>query len=300
MNGMSQAKHNIVLVINDLKGNGAERVAITLAEAFRNVGHQASIVCFKKHIELPIPASVPVFIFPQQRFRWIPRSIRGRLIAPWLDRFIRKHTGTPNLVLSSLMPADRIMAYSRLPKVYFIIHSTTQREVAFNLYRHQRRELAERRRLYQQKPSICVSKGVEQDLRNLLDPHTLPAITTIHNPINVKAILAAAQATPDDLIPDAILHVGKFNNAKRQDRLIRAYHAADCPYPLVFIGQGPLLPEARSLVEELKLNDRVHFIGFRKKPLPLHAGGKITGTLLRFRRPGGSFTGSVVPKNRCD
>jgi len=69
-------KRNIALVINDLKGNGAERVAITLAGGFREAGHSASIVCFKRHIELPIPRIIPVFIFSEKRFRWIPRSIR--------------------------------------------------------------------------------------------------------------------------------------------------------------------------------------------------------------------------------
>ena len=47
---MTNPKRNIVIVINDLKGNGAERVAITLASAFSDAGHQASIVCFKRHI----------------------------------------------------------------------------------------------------------------------------------------------------------------------------------------------------------------------------------------------------------
>jgi glycosyltransferase involved in cell wall biosynthesis len=268
MNGMSQAKHNIVLVINDLKGNGAERVAITLAEAFRNVGHQASIVCFKKHIELPIPASVPVFIFPQQRFRWIPRSIRGRLIAPWLDRFIRKHTGTPNLVLSSLMPADRIMAYSHLPKVHFIIQNTLTSEVESYFPDKQESELAERKKIYQRKPCICASHGVESDLRVFLGNSLSHKVTTIHNPIDEDQVIETAEEIAPDIIPNAIIHLGKFKKQKRQDRLIRAYHASDCPYPLVFIGQGPLLPEARSLVKELKLNDRVHFIGFRKNPYP--------------------------------
>ena len=76
-------KRNIVLVINDLKGNGAERVVITLATGFTEAGHRASIVCFKDHVELPIPSNIPVHIFSEKFFRWIPRSIRGRLIAPF-------------------------------------------------------------------------------------------------------------------------------------------------------------------------------------------------------------------------
>jgi len=264
----SEVRKTIALVINDLKGNGAERVVITLASAFIEAGHQASIICFKKHIELPIPKSIPVFIFSEKRFRWIPRRLRGILTAPVLDRFIIKHAGIPDLVLSSLLPSDRILAYSKLPGVHFIIQNTTQIEVTSDNPKKKHHEIAQRLKLYQRKPCICVSKGVEKDLRDMLAPIALPPITTIYNSVEVEKIRAAANETPSDIIPNAIICVGKFKKQKRQDRLIRAYHAADCPYPLVFIGQGPLLPEARNLVDELKLNDRVHFMGFRKNPYP--------------------------------
>ena len=122
-------KQNIVLVINDLKGNGAERIVITLASGFTEAGHKASIVCFKNHIELPIPSNIPVHIFSERYFRWIPRSIRGRMTAPFLDRFIRKKIGLPDLLLSNLMPSDRILGYSRLTNVFFVIHNTVQLEV---------------------------------------------------------------------------------------------------------------------------------------------------------------------------
>jgi len=265
---MKEPQRNIVLVINDLKGNGAERVVITLANGFIEAGHQTSIICFKRHIELPVPESIPVHIFSENKFRWIPRRIRGLLTAPWLDRFIKKHTGTPDLVLSNLMPSDRILAYSKLPGVHFIIHSTTRREIAFNHELKQHKELMERKRIYRTKPSVCVSKGVEEDLRKLLDSCITPNITTIYNPVDVGKIKSDASETPEDIITNAILHVGKFNNAKRQDKLIRAYHAIDCPSPLVFIGQGPLMQDAKNLVEQLGIKEHVHFMGFRKNPYP--------------------------------
>lgn len=265
---MTNPKRNIVLVINDLKGNGAERVVITLAIGFIEAGHRASIICFKRHIELPVPESIPVHIFSEKKFRWIPRRIRGLLTAPWLDRFIKKHSGIPDLVLSNLIPSDRILAYSKLPGVHFIIHSTTRREIAFNHEDKQNKELLERKRIYLTKPSVCVSKGVEEDLRKLLCSCITPNITTIHNPVDVGKIKSDASETPEDIITDAILHVGKFNKAKRQDRLIRAYHAIDCPSPLVFIGQGPLIQDAKNLVNQLGIKEHVHFMGFRKNPYP--------------------------------
>ena len=265
---MTEPKRNIVLVINDLKGNGAERVVITLANGFIEAGHRASIICFKRHIELPVPESIPVHIFSEKKFRWIPRRFRGLLTAPWLDRFIKKHAGTPDLVLSNLIPSDRILAYSKLLGVHFIIHNTTRREIALNYDRKHHKEIVERKRLYRTKPCVCVSKGVEKDLRILLDSCTTPNITTIYNPVDVDKIKATAKETPEDIIPDAILHVGKFKEQKRQDRLIRAFAAIDCEEPLIFIGQGPLMQDAKDLVKQLGITERVHFMGFKKNPYP--------------------------------
>lgn len=64
------------MIINDLKGNGAERVAITLSESFARLGHEATIICFKNHIELPIHSSVKLLTFKISRWRWLPRPIR--------------------------------------------------------------------------------------------------------------------------------------------------------------------------------------------------------------------------------
>ncbi len=261
-------KRNIVLVINDLKGNGAERVVITLASGFCEAGHSASIVCFKRFIELPIPDSIPVFIFSGNRFRWLPRFIRGIVIAPWIDRFIKKEIGSPDLVLSNLIPADRIMAYSRLPKVHFIIHNTLSSEMKSYFTGKLKSELAERKKIYDRKPSICVSRGVEKDLREFLGDGSRNKIKTIPNPVDEYLIRDMAEEKKTDIISDAIIHVGKFKEQKRQDRLIRAYHISKCSYPLVFIGQGELLPKAKELVKELNLESKVYFLGFRKNPYP--------------------------------
>lgn len=265
---MTNPKRNIVLVINDLKGNGAERVVITLASAFSDAGHQASIVCFKRHIELPIPESIPVHIFSEKKFRWIPRHLRGLLTAPWLDRFIKKRAGTPDLVLSFLLPADRVMTFSKLGNVHFVIQNTMSLEVASYYPKTRRTELDNRIDIYTRKPSICASDGVETDMRAVLGGILSKGITTIHNPIDPKKVEEAACEIRDDIVTNAIICVGKFKDQKRQDRLIRAYAAIDCPFPLVFVGKGPNMKDAKNLVDELGINERVQFLGFRKNPYP--------------------------------
>jgi len=256
----------IAIVIRDLKSNGAERVAITLAEGFLNYGYNPYIICFKKEIQLPIKKEIPLLIFSEKFFRWLPRRIRGFITAPFLDLFIKIKLGTPSLILSNLIPADRLLAYSHFNNVYCIIHSVTSIEIAKYHPRKKAQEINERIRIYQKKPCICVSEGVRQDLVELLNDCNTQNITKIYNGIEKESIVKASKQIPNDLIKNCIIHVGKFNEAKRQDRLIHAYNSIKCDYPLVFIGTGPKLEAAKELARKLNLSDKIHFLGYKKNP----------------------------------
>lgn len=257
---------NIVIVIRDLKSNGAERVAITLAEGFLSNGYSPHIICFKKDIQLPIKEEIPILLFSEKFFRWLPRRNRGLITAPFLDLFIKIKLGNPCLILSNLIPSDRILAYSHFNNVYCIIHNTTSIEIAKYHPRKKAQEINERIRIYQRKPCICVSEGVRQDLVELLNDYNTPNITKIYNGIEKESIVKASDEIPNDLIENCIIHVGKFNVAKRQDRLIHAYHSIKCDYPLVFIGTGPKLEAAKELSQKLNLSHKVHFLGYKKNP----------------------------------
>ena len=268
-------KKKIAIVIRDLKSNGAERVAITLAEGFLSCGFKPYIICFKKDIQLPIKQEIPILLFSEKFFRWLPRRIRGLITAPFLDLFIKIKLGTPSLILSNLIPADRILAYSHFNNVYCIIHSVTSIEISAYHSKRKAQEINERIRIYQRKPCICVSEGVRKDLVELLNDCDTRNITKIYNGIEKESIVKASEEIPNDLIENCIIHVGKFNVAKRQDKLIHAYNSIKCDYPLVFIGTGPKLEEAKRLSEDLKLSDKIHFLGYKKNPYPYIKNAKL-------------------------
>ena len=265
---IKQMEKSVLLIIRDLKSNGAERVTITLAEGFLNKGYKPCIICFKKDIQLPINKEIPVIIFSERLFRWIPRKIRGIITAPFLDLFIKMKLGTPSLILSNLIPADRILNYSRFNNVYCIIHNTTSIEIAKYHPRKKAREIRERIRIYKRKPCICVSEGVRKDLVELLNNCDKQRTTKIYNGIEKESVKKASEIIPNDLIENCIIHVGKFNVAKRQDRLIHAYHSIKCDHPLVFIGTGPKLEAAKKLARKLNLSHKIHFLGYKKNPYP--------------------------------
>lgn len=258
----------IVLVLPDLKGNGAERVSISMARAFRDAGHESHIVVFSDRIELPVPSDIPVHRFHFRGMRMLPRSWRGPCCAPALDRFIRRTCGEPDLVFSSLAPVDRILACSRLPGVHIMIHNTVSAEMQGQFNDRTGRELTERLRLFRRKPCVAVSEGVAEDLRELL-PDKLD-ITRIYSPVDLDLIRKQGSLESDIEIPEGcIVNVSTFAPRKRHDLLLRAYAQSGTDRHLVLIGQGGELETVRALARELNVEDRVHFTGFQSNPYAL-------------------------------
>lgn len=262
----------IALVITHLQGNGAERFIITLAEQFIKQGHDCHVFCFKSRTELPVPEQLNIHIFPMKLLRWLPQSLHRRIISPLLDRFIGRRTGgIPDLIISSAPPVDKIMCASRLPNVHMVIHTVLSQHLLQDKSPEERsRILQEQADIYTHKPVICVSDGVKDDFLTLFPQHRL--VKRIYNPINDKDIQQAARLPNPVHLPEYLLHVGKFNRAKRHDRLLRAYTQSGVSLPLVLLGKGPLQEETRKLAQALGITDQVIFAGFHKNPYPVIAG----------------------------
>lgn len=272
--GKIMAPKKIAIVITHLQGNGAERFVITLAEELIRQGHTCHIFCFKSRIELPVSPQLNIHLFPMKLLRWIPRSLQGCMISPLLDRFISKHCkGIPDLTISSAPPVDKIMCQSGLPNVYMVIHTTMSQHLLNGKSDNERSNIIEEQALiYCRKPAICVSDGVMQDFKNLF-PSNLE-VSRIYNPVNHHEVQSAALGTNPIKEPEYFVHVGKFNKAKRHDRLLRAYAKSGVSTPLVLIGKGPLMEQTISLAKQLNISERVIFTGFHQNPYPTIAGAK--------------------------
>lgn len=252
----------IVLAIFTLQGNGAERFALTMAKALVDNGYEAHVVYFKDIIELPVPENINLHFFNYQKYRKIPRSLRVPIAAKAFDKFILKNIGKPDLVLSNLYPVDLILANSKLSNVHLVIHNTLSQEYSNSL---NSAFISKLKKTYLSKPCIAVSKGVEKDFIDLLGPSA--NIKTIHNPVDSEEVRKSAEAFMPGY-KDYIVHVGKFKAQKRHDILIRAYALSEIPQILLLVGTGELLSEAKSLVKELKIEDKVVFCGYQINPYP--------------------------------
>ncbi|CAC5820432.1 glycosyltransferase [Bathymodiolus azoricus thioautotrophic gill symbiont] len=245
----------VVLVIPTLQGNGAERVVVTLATGFAQQGCEVHIILTLKNlVEIEFNGQFKVHYF-QQYYRWVPKSIRGKILSPLLDKFIVKKCGIPNLVLSNLIPSDRMLCYSKF-NTYLIIHNTMSKEG----YSYD-----EAKAIYLKKPVVCVSQGVKDDFDQMFDSH-YPSYC-IHNFIDVDFVKQQSVKFQPEY-EDYLIHVGGFKEQKGHDVLIKAYHKSGVKNPLVLVGKGRLQEECKRLVDDLGLNDKVIFAGFQSNPYP--------------------------------
>lgn len=260
---MSSMK-TIVLSIFTLQGGGAERFVLTLAEAFRDLGHDVHVLCFKSQNDYHLPTGIHFHYLNYQSFRSIPKgAVRYWLFSKVFDRYVKKHIGQPDLILSNLREVDSVLHYSSLSNIVYVLHNTLSIEYHLTANSAETQELAQ---LYSNRPVVGVSAGVMDDYQHIIGHHT--NIRAIHNPINQPQIIEKSKAFTPDLPPRYIVHVGKFKPQKDHFSLIRAYAKSEQALPLVLVGTGPLENATRDLAIDLGVLDKVIFTGFQENPYP--------------------------------
>ena len=269
------ASESIVLAINSLQGGGAEKFVLTIGDAFFKLGYEVHVLRFNDTVEHTLNKNLNYHLVNYQNYRWLPKGkIRYSTFAKIIDRYIEKKIGKPKLVLSNLERSDNIFAYSRLPNVVYVIHSTLSLYYNFTQSKNIDSLIDSLKLIYSKHPCVCVSDGVKQDFIKYLGNMT--ELITIHNPVDREAIMELS----DEFIPEFsnyIINIGSFKKAKRHDILLKAYKSTDMSMPLLLAGQGKLKEEVSQLACDLGIEDKVIFLGFCKNPYPYlkHASLKI-------------------------
>lgn len=111
---------------------------------------------------------------------------------------------------------------------------------------------------------ICISDQAELNLCNYLDnPRLNEKILTIYNGIDLSKFCLNTQILPSS--GKIITMVAAFREQKDHKTLIRAIGLLPDDYSLRLVGTGDesLIKECQSLVSDLRLESRVHFLGVR-------------------------------------
>ncbi|WP_231566457.1 glycosyltransferase [Litchfieldella xinjiangensis] len=281
-----------LVVVKSTKMGGMERVAVNLADAFADEGHESHLLTFvsakrslhqenesvQRH-RLPLQRwqrLTVIGVFVEMLSRWflnpvIRRShfvwtgwLGGWLFRVWLTRFERRYGPVDLIVFRGVGTFERIWTFND-PRARFVLENLMYRGESGWKGKLFAWVLFHRKRL------VAVSQGVADNIRDasqVLD-FTPASLSVIPNPCPIDSIRQAMREVESQLpVEPYIVNVARLVPAKDQALLLRAYAKAQPRERLVLVGGGQERPRLEALAEELGISERVIFAGQQANPYP--------------------------------
>jgi glycosyltransferase involved in cell wall biosynthesis len=257
----------IALVLPNLSGGGAERVFLTLAEGFADVGIETEIVAARAEGPLvgDVPAGITLHDLGQPRVA---------LSGPALARYLR--AARPDAILGALTHMNVVaIAASRTARSRPRVVVTEHQHMGIGWGQGDRRRDRLLPRLaavaYRHADTVvAVSREMARDLETRL---RLPEpVETIYNPIpfaelRTRALGPAPHRWFEDGSP-ILVAAGRLTQQKGFDTLLDAMALLDGPARLIVFGDGPLRDMLEERTRQLGLLERVDLPGFIDNPYP--------------------------------
>ena len=274
----SNNQPSILLILKALEGRGAERMVAILARAYLKMDYDVHVLCLEDTTDMRLDSAVHYHVVPYNQpllNTETEQAAAYKQVAARIDEYVINHIGKPELILANIYKINWIMAYSKLPNIVNVLHTAVSRQFQAQLKTTAKQTINHLKMVYGVHPCSCVSEGARQDLLALIG-HSDNRTTTIYNPCDVSQI---QQLASDPLsikgfgLTDKgyIIHVASFDAMKGHRELLQAYAKTECKLPLVLVGKGRLEDEIKQLAIDLKIEDKVYFLGFHANPYPLIA-----------------------------
>lgn len=264
---------SLLFLIPSLATRGAERVLVNLVNGLDKSEYRITVQTLFDVGELRSSLSPEV-----EYRRGLPFLLRGyvqfmKLLPPqWLYRLIvRQRYDVAVAYLEGA--ATRIISgcpYSDSKKVAWVHTDDT----ALTSFAYCYRSVAEAKQSYARFDRVvAVSSLISQHLSSLLSREC----DVLYNVIDTEQILRLAHPVPHIQAYSTtrnVVSVGCLSSVKGYDRLIRAHQQlllAGIAHHLYLIGTGPQESSLRQLVQDLHLQQTVHFLGFQSNPYPFMA-----------------------------
>lgn len=265
----------VALLIDSLAVGGAERVFSHLVAGLAEKDQDFHVICISKVPGYKLPNHIKVHYLTSQmneRSRAF-KILSLPLIVLRLFFFIRSHQ--INVVQSHLMTSSVVnLLCRRLTRYRAQVVHTGQMGYGYSktktfFVRHLMRWL------YTKVDSVvCKSEGMRQHLLKWLGGLDVPC-SKIYNPINLNYIQQQLNRSSQALENMSelsnhtifkIVMVGRLIASKRHKDMIEALTQFNHPAHLIIIGDGPLMHELKAMVVELKLDNKVQFLGHLDNP----------------------------------
>lgn len=108
---------------------------------------------------------------------------------------------------------------------------------------------------------LSISKGIAEQIHNVVGSGSHNKIFVTHNPVDVEVLEVARPEVP------TFLYIGRLENRQKRVRdLIEALAKLEGEWKAVIVGDGPDREEVYNLAESYGINERMEWMGWRKNP----------------------------------
>ena len=262
----------VAILLPDLRGGGAERVNLDLAQELARAGHDVEFVLMRARGELleEARAHFSVVDLATPRIRSLPLA---------LAHYLRQRR--PDRLIAAMWPLTAIAPLAQRLSGHGCKVLVSEHGILSGEYRDWGKchrlllRLSTSLGYRHVNSRIGVSAGVAADMAFLSGMRS-DAFEIVHNPIPPRAV--PEQATLD--ITDRlwfgprgarILTVGTLKTVKNHALLLSAFARLDRPDArLMFVGDGTGRETLLSLAQDLGIVDQVIFAGFQLDPTPFY------------------------------
>lgn len=268
------ARSRIAVLLHDLRGGGAERVALNLVRGMVAAGSEIDLVLVKaegKYLK-DIPPGVRVINFDKSN---VYKAL------PALVRYLRRER--PKAVLAALTHINLAALIARRlsgvkTRVVVCEHNQISYKIAAEKSLRGSLIFKAVPRLYPWADAVvAVSNGVADDVAKV---SRLPRerVLCIYNPIHDQSLTdAAAQPVAHPWFTDrqapVLIAAGRLHPQKGFDVLLKAFQkvVAKTPCRLIIMGEGDERGALEALAKTLGVADQVSLIGFVENPYAMMA-----------------------------
>ncbi|WP_299809573.1 glycosyltransferase [uncultured Shewanella sp.] len=261
----------IAIAIDSLAGGGAEKVMLTLAKEFTEMGHEAHFLVMIDSVAFDIPPSLPVHVCFTKEDKDFDRAFRFKFAVSRLRKKIdniEAEFGKFDLFLSNLDKTNRLMVKTEVSPLFVVVHASVEEE----LIRHAKLgPFAYLNKFWAKKALngqhlVTVSEGIANEIvrTKRIEP---ASIRCIYNPFEFDDITALSQQKAQE-IPDSdyLIHIGRYVKQKRHDVLFQSMAKMKSQIPVVLLCHKP--KKALKAAKKFGVEHRVIIPGFQLNPFP--------------------------------
>ena len=260
-------KKEISILINALDNGGAENVCLNLANSFINEGLDVTLVVLYESDK-----SMSKYLDP--RIKLINLSVsRARYAVFAIYKYLKEFEPVKLLVFNHQLLMIAI-TYKLLLRKNFNIYSrginTLSKELNSNASFFNGKLMKNLIKLIYPRVDgvVCQSQGMKEDLIMLI-PSLSGKVITINNPLNDRYKGIPVQNVDDN---DYVLFVGRLEKQKNLQMAVEIFNSLLEKSPSLdfyIVGEGSEEVALKKLVYDLKLTDKVHFLGVINDPKQL-------------------------------